>query len=137
MQSMPWWGVLLTAVGTGAIAGVILSFIKETWQKKRRVQGYRFSLGAEIDQCFRIASRYTRRGIAAPLYRLPTFFYHQALPGLLADGESIGIYPRALLLFYGEVETANRGLDRIDKLHIQMQLQADAEERVRVAQMIG
>jgi hypothetical protein len=49
---------------------------------------------------------------AAPLYRLPTVIYTVAFPALLADRAFNGKKPRALLEYFNQVETLNRGLDQ-------------------------
>ena len=133
MEQMPWWGTLLAGMGGGAVAAFILNRLFATLEKHRRAVGYRESLDAEVDECHRIASEYTPTGISAPLYRLPTYFYHQALPALLADGELVDRQPKDLLLFYSEVETANRGLERIDRLLQRKQLQETPNRRIDAA----
>lgn len=132
MQSLTFWDYLLLATSaalTGAFSAFLLAAIRDQIAKRKRIKGYLSSLGAEIDECHRIATRYSPTHIASPLYRLPAYFYQQALPGLLADGKLLNIESKALLLFYAEVETANRGLDRVDLLLTQGTLQATPDDR--------
>ncbi len=132
MLSLSWWEYLLlviTGALTGAIAAFLLTVTKDWIEKRKRIKGYLSSLDAEIDECHRIARLFPQISIASPLYRLPTYFYQQSLPGLLADGALKGIEPKVILHFFTEVETANRGLDRADLLLTQGTLQATSDER--------
>lgn len=52
--------------------------------------------------------------IAAPLYRLPTVTYQNAFPALLADGALSGVDITAVIQYFTEVETLNRGLDQAE-----------------------
>ena len=128
MSYEPLLSALVGGIGgglAGAIAAFALTVRKQIRERARRTQGHRRALKAEIDECHRIAQLYPKKGIASPLYRLPTFFYHQALPGLLADGQLHGGGSNELLLFYSEVETVNRGLNRIDRLLTEGQLETN------------
>ncbi len=118
------WQLILSAFGGATVAFGLREF-KDRFDKTKRVRGYKGGLQAEIRECTRIAGVYPGAGVASPLYRLPTLIYPQALPGLLSDGALN--QSAALLLFYVEVETANRGLDRADLLSRQMN-----EEAVRI-----
>ena len=54
------------------------------------------------------------RGGKAPLYRLPTVCYTHSFPGLLREGVIGENEADALVKFYAEAETFNRGLDLAD-----------------------
>jgi hypothetical protein len=49
--------------------------------------------------------------VEAPLYRLPRSAFETCYPQLLADSAISAAESRALMIFFNEVETLNRGLD--------------------------
>jgi hypothetical protein len=61
----------------------------------------------------RRAETYKGGGVAAPLYRLPTTAYSSSLPALLGDGAVSEAETQALVQFFSEVYTLNRGLDLV------------------------
>ncbi len=103
--------VLLSALASGLLAVVITlgNNWLVNWQKVRGVRGV---LREEIEVCADMARTFHGAGIAAPLYRLPTSSYYTGLRELLAAGAIAGAAAKALILFYSEVETLNRGLDQ-------------------------
>ena len=68
-------------------------------------------LKAEIEFGGGLAATYFSDNVQAPLYRLPTMSYENALPILLADGAASESDVSALMTFYSEVQTLNRGLE--------------------------
>ena len=67
-----------------------------------------------MEFCHDLATAYLRDKVAAPLYRLPTVAYANSLPALLTDGALNEPDTRALLEFFNEVATLNRGLDQAE-----------------------
>ena len=124
--AIQWMPVLLGGFLGGLLVYLTGLFV-DGWREKWRIRHYRSALTAEIDECHRLAGVYQTDQVAAPLYRFPTLLYAQAFPGLLADGDLTGDQSEALLTFYSEVETVNRGLDRIDRLVRQGSGQVAAE----------
>ena len=114
------WGLIFFGAFIGATAAFVYNQLKTEIDKRKRVRGYLVALEAEVRECSRLANEYRGAGVASPLYRLPSLIYPQALPGLLADSALPKSEVEPLLLFYTEVETANRGLDRADSLTRQM-----------------
>lgn len=93
------------------LLGFILGLGPTWWASRRKAIAHWEALRAEMTYCRSSAQVYFRAGIPSPLYRLPTKAYEAALPALLADGEVMEQEVTALLLFYSQIETINRGLD--------------------------
>jgi hypothetical protein len=66
-----------------------------------------------MDFCQGLAETYQGADIAAPLYRLSAITYSHSLPALLGDGAVSEPEVKALIQFFSEVETLNRGLDLV------------------------
>jgi hypothetical protein len=93
------------------VVGFALATFKDSWQRRRRRETHWAALRAELEFCRRQAETFLRDGVAAPLYRLPTTAYMRAFPALLADAAASEADVDALMQFFTEVETFNRGLD--------------------------
>ncbi len=136
MEPATQWMPVLLGGTLGGLAALVVNFLVEAWRRKRRIKSHLSSLAAEIEECHRITGVYQTDRVAAPLYRFPTLLYDKALPGLLADGALTVGQLEALLKFYSEVETVNRGLDRIDNLFIQGQLKDAQQEFGRILRKV-
>lgn len=97
-------------------AGVAFLLIigKEFLLRRRKHRAYLAALRSEILFCSELAESVATAGIKAPLYRLPTIFYKATVPELLEDGQLSESQSEALMRFYNEVETLNRGLNSIN-----------------------
>jgi len=111
----PWYlsnGVLAAFIGA---ASAFILMVIYNWLLARRMRRAHFSaLKAEMEYCHDLAKVYLEGKIAAPLYRLPTVAYANSLPSLLTDAALNAADTRALLAFFNEVETLNRGLDQAE-----------------------
>lgn len=104
----------ITATLLGVAIGFFLNIIND-WRKNRANCHAHFSaLRAEIDYCNYLAKTYLDDNIKAPLYRLPTVAYANALPAIIAAAALTESDTRSLLTFFNEVETLNRGLNQIE-----------------------
>jgi hypothetical protein len=97
----------------GVLAGATISHGAEWLRRRQRRRAHRAALRAEIDYCRWRAETYQADDVAAPLYRLPAVTYSSSLPALLSDGVVSEPGVRALVAFFSEVETVNRGLDLV------------------------
>lgn len=84
------------------------------WAVKKLVAAQRNALAREIEICREHSQTYQNDGIQAPLYRLPTQLYTSSLPALIANRAIVDDQTDALIRFYNQVETMNRGLDQIN-----------------------
>ena len=91
-----------------------MGYWREQWLRSKRIKAFKGALRAEITECGRITSEYGPEGVKAPLYRLPIVCYTHSFPGLLGEGVIGENEADALVKFYAEVETFNRGLDLAD-----------------------
>ncbi len=105
---------VLASGALGALFVFALGYWREQRLRSKRIKAYKGALRAEITECGRITSEYEPEGVKAPLYRLPTVCYTHSLPGLLGEGVIGENGADALVKFYAEVETFNRGLDLAD-----------------------
>jgi hypothetical protein len=103
----------LVAALAGVLAGAAISHGVEWLRRRQRRRAHRAALRAEIDYCQWRAETYQADDVAAPSYRLPTVTYTSSLPALLSDGVVSEPGVRALVAFFSEVETVNRGLDLV------------------------
>jgi hypothetical protein len=106
----PWWVPLVAAL-LGVTVGFFLTQAKEILSRRQRRRTHWAALRAELEFCRRRAETYVRDRVAAPLYRLPTSAYSHSFPALLSDGAVTEVEADALMQFFSEVETLNRGLD--------------------------
>ena len=98
----------------GAASAFFLMVIYNGLLARRKRHAHYSALKAEMEYCHDLAKVYLEGKIAAPLYRLPTVAYANSLPALLADAALNATDTRALLAFFNEVETLNRGLDQAE-----------------------
>ncbi len=96
----------------GVIRGAIIASGVEWLQKRKRHVAYWSAMSAEIDLCREQAQGYLDDNVIAPLNRLPTIAYTNALPGLLGDGAVSGGEAKAVVSFYNLVEQINRGIEQ-------------------------
>jgi len=94
------------------VIGVFLAFLLEWISTARKRRGHFSALQAEMELCRALAETYLQHKISAPLYRLPTMAYAHSLPELLGSAALGKKETKALLEFFTEVETLNRGLDQ-------------------------
>jgi hypothetical protein len=76
-------------------------------------RAHRGALRAEIEICKERAEGFSGAGVRAPSYRLPTARYEQSFQALLENGVLSEPGAKALMEFFAEVETLNRGLDLV------------------------
>jgi hypothetical protein len=113
------------AAVTGAAVAFFLVVAYDWLRARRRRRAHFAALRAEMEYCYDLAQAYLRDRVAAPLYRLPTVAYSSSLPALLSEASLSECDARALLSFFNEVETLNRGLEQAEAAR----LIADARER--------
>lgn len=98
--------------GAFGAALVLCANVWLSWRQTiERVRGHWEALYVDVEECGTTAGVYVADLVAAPLYRLPTMCYRAGLPALLADSSISEDESRALLKFYSQVETLNRGID--------------------------
>lgn len=103
-----------TGGGVGALVAFVLLIARDSWKRRSIIEGLRTALAQEIEICRNHAETYLQDPIQAPLYRLPTPFYTVTLPELTVGRKLNSDQVRAVMLFYNQVETLNRGLDQIN-----------------------
>jgi hypothetical protein len=74
--------------------------------------------------------------IMAPLYRLPNTCFTTCYPELLSDGALSEAESTALMAFYSEVDTLNRGLDQAADAKDQSQLVAEYDRNLLKAKRL-
>ena len=104
----------IIAVVVGAILGIVITKAWDWWIQKRLIHAHRNALAREIEICREHSQTYQQDGIQAPLYRLPTQFYTSSLPALIANRALHNDEVDALIRFYNQAETMNRGLEQIN-----------------------
>ena len=108
--------VLVFEKATYAAAGVVVGFalneLRSFLMRRRKHSAYWTALYAEIEYARGRAQMYIDDCVMAPLYRLPTNAFETCYPELLADGALAEAETTALMAFFAEVETFNRGLER-------------------------
>jgi hypothetical protein len=121
----------LVAALAGVLLGSAISYGVEGLRRGQRRRAHWAALRAEIDYCLWRAETYEADKIPAPLYRLPTVTYSSSLPALLGDGVVSESEVRALIAFFSEVETLNRGLDLVQAARGDQQtMQAEYERNL-------
>jgi len=70
------------------------------------------SLGVEVEFIKGRVDRFVEDRVQSPLYRLPQECFRTALPRLLEVGSLNSADTNALMTFYSEVDTFNRGLEQ-------------------------
>jgi hypothetical protein len=98
------------------LVGVALGFILaegSAWLTRRRTRAALWrSLEVEVEFIRSRVEGFVEDRIQSPLYRLPQECFRTALPKLLEDGSLEAEDTSALMTFYSEVETFNRGLEQ-------------------------
>lgn len=109
------WSKALLGGFVGAAIVFCLQIWLEWYASRKRTKGRFAALRAEIEECGRIASAYLEEKTPkVSLYRLPIICFPVTFAGLLEAKVLSGAQSGALMKFYAEVETMNRGLDLID-----------------------
>ena len=111
---MEWKAWLTHPLVVAIFTFVIVRSWDWRWRRKR-LEAHRTALAAEIDICRLYAGTYFTAGIQAPSYRLPALIYTSSLTDLIANGALSTEGIDALISFYSQVETLNRGLDQINQ----------------------
>lgn len=86
----------------------LVTFLTLRW----KVAAIKRVLLVEIEVCASSAKTFCEAQIAAPLYRLPTSGFETGLRELLGAGALTEADARALIEFYAQADTLNRGLDQ-------------------------
>lgn len=68
----------------------------------------------EVQVCGEFADTFLRDNVAAPAYRVPSLGYSKVLPVLLGESALEHSDARALMLFYTQADSFNRGLDQAE-----------------------
>jgi hypothetical protein len=111
-SSMNGWERLLFGA-IGVVVGFLLNEGKNLFVRRRKHRAYWAALWTEVEYARGRSHMYVNDKIMAPLYRLPIKAFESCYPELLADGVVTQAEATALMAFYTEVETFNRGLDRV------------------------
>lgn len=109
-MQQPWWMPLVASL-CGVSVGFLLSQGKDWLSRRRRRRAHWAALGAELELCRRNAETYVHDRVLAPLYRLPTIAYKHSLPALLGEGAIAADEVSAVMQYFSEAETLNRGMD--------------------------
>jgi hypothetical protein len=106
-----WDRVLLPGL-TAALVSFVLILWNEWRTRRRKHAAFWHAINAELKFSGGLAeSVFAEPVVEAPLYRLPRSAFETCYPQLLADGALSAAENRALMTFFNEVETLNRGLD--------------------------
>jgi hypothetical protein len=95
----------------GVALGFALSQGVEWVKRRKRHDAFWHAINAELKFSGGLAEVFLDDTVLAPLYRLPRSAFETCYPQLLADGAISAAESRALMTFFNEVETLNRGLD--------------------------
>lgn len=98
----------------GVLVGFALTTVRDWLTRRHRQRAHFEALLAEMQFCAEQAAMFLQHGITAPVYRLPTSSYQSAFPALLSDGAISGADITAVIRYFNEVETLNRGLDQTE-----------------------
>ena len=104
-----WDRALSGAVGV--LLGFGLSQAKDWWTRRRKHAAYWRAIDAEVQFARGRAESVLNDRVGAPLYRLPRTAFNSCYPELLADGAISAAQGTALMAFFNEVDSLNRGLD--------------------------
>lgn len=134
----------LSEISPDAIAGVlfggvivfVLQLLRDLVRDSRIRKSLKAAVYAEIRLCGETAATFlsSEPRVHAPLYRLPTICFQSNFRDLLHNGVVNDEGARALLLFYTEVETFNRGLDEAalrygPNANVGQQTKSDTDQR--------
>lgn len=111
---MDWKALLIHPLVVVIFTFAIVRAWDWLWRRKR-LEAHRTALAAEIEICNQHAKTHNEAGIQAPSYRLPFLVYSSSLTDLIANGVLSAEGIDALIRFYNQVETLNRGLDQINE----------------------
>lgn len=128
MSQLDWntFAGVVSSVVLGALLGYGFTILREHQERRRRCRANAAGLTAEIKMCGEHAAGFLHDNVMAPSYRLPIIFFKRALPSLIVDGALPPDGVAAILHFYNQVETLNRGLDFAHEARI-----ANDEERLK------
>jgi hypothetical protein len=108
-----WDRVLLPGL-TAALVSFVLILWNQWRTRRRKHAAFWYAINAELKFSGGLAeSVFAEPVVEAPLYRLPRSAFETCYPQLLADGALSAAENRALMTFFNEVETLNRGLDLV------------------------
>jgi hypothetical protein len=105
--------VLFGGLVGAALSQGVTSF--NNWRSgRKKARAVKGALLAEIEVCADFAKTFMEESphILAPLYRLPTSAFDAGLRELLGAGAMSERDAQALIRFYSQVETFNRGLEQ-------------------------
>jgi hypothetical protein len=134
-QQLPWWTALLPLLGV--VIGFLLGQGALWWAARKRRRNHWAALSAELEYCRRKAEAYTGSNVGAPLYRLPTAAYTRSFAALLSDAAGSESDACAIVEFFSEVETVNRGIDRAAEAHGTARYQAEVERAIMKAKRLA
>lgn len=122
----------------GVIVGFLLNELRSFLLRRRKHSAYWTALYTEIEYARGRAQMYLDDNIMAPLYRLPTSAFETCYPELLADGVLTEANTTALMAFFSEVETFNRGLDRVGATDDEKAIEREySRNRLKAQQLIS
>lgn len=136
-------GALLASLIT---VGITIS--NSACERRRRIKAATAALRHETEICSRFAKEFVKRteqkhdrGTYAPLYRLPDHIYTTTFPMLLENAALNDTAAGAIIRFYNEVDTLNRGLDDVaekDIYRAHQQIEAlNCRNRVKAKRLTG
>jgi hypothetical protein len=112
MATTPWWVQVVSALVSVSV-GFALSEMKGTLSRRRKLASYWSALRFEAEFASARAKTYLIDKAEAPLSRASTSVYETCFSELLSEGSLTAADSAALMAFYSEIETFNRGLDRV------------------------
>ena len=95
----------------GALLAIVAGLLVIVFERAARVTGNWKAIFVEVQECGSLARTFRADNVMAPLYRLSAVTFRTSYPALLSDAAIDENRATALLRFYSEVETLNRGLD--------------------------
>ena len=134
-----FWVPLVSGIFTiiGVLLGFFLLLAKERSARWKKHTAFWQAINAELKYSGDLAEVFLTDPVQAPLYRLPKSAFETCYPQLLADGGISAAESRALMTFFNEVETLNRGLDLATdrsgdpvKLHVEHERNRKKAERL-------
>ena len=116
LSGAPWW---LTPVSTllGVAVGASIPLFSATHRRRLERRGEVIAMISESLQARSSITSLTLQNIQAPLYRLPTTIFKQALPKLIGDGHLRPTEIDVLVEFLNRIDELNRGLERAGDAH--------------------
>ena len=121
----------------GVVLGFALNEGKALFSRWRIHRGYWRSLQVEVEFSKDRVEGFLNDNVQAPLYRLPDFCFQACFPQLLASGAVGPEDAAALMTFYSELATFNRGLDRAaDAETDERRREEDQRNRMKGARLV-